>query len=609
MALTFVTGGARSGKSSLALRLAAAAGDAGRDDRDGRGARRRDARAHRGPPPRAAGVLAHGRGAARPRRRAARTRRDEFAIVDCLSLWVSNLLERAEPAAIEQLAAEAAALAAAHGGGCVAVSNEVGMGIVPAERARALLPRRSRARQRHLGRRRGRSAVRRRRSRAAAGARMSDLLERTIAADRRARRGGGRAGAGAARPEDEAARLARRARAPGRADRGHPAHARRRRSARRSSSSAPPTTASRPRASAPIPSSVTAQMVANYAAGGAAVSVLARRAGARLVVVDCGVAEPLPVPGVLDRRLGAGTASMLRGPAMTREQAIAALETGIALAAEELGGAGCVALGEMGIGNSTAAAALTCALAGATPEQACGRGTGLDDAGLARKRDVVARALELMREPGSDRDARVRPGIPLDPIGVARGRRRIRARRARRAGARRGQPQHPGRDRRLSGLGRRARRGRARACAAGVADRRAPLLGAGARASCSSTSACSRCSTSTCASARAVARRSPCRCWAPRSRSSTRWRRSPPRASTTAGADDRRGRAERAARVRRRGHAAHPPADRPPDRRERAGHRPLARVAAARRARRSAGWSRSQRAGSRDGSTTGPPPC
>jgi nicotinate-nucleotide--dimethylbenzimidazole phosphoribosyltransferase len=163
------------------------------------------------------------------------------------------------------------------------------------------------------------------------------------------------------------------------------------------------------------PSSVTAQMVANYAAGGAAVSVLARRAGARLVVVDCGVAEPLPVPGVLDRRLGPGTASMLRGPAMTRERAVAALETGIALAGEELGSAGCVALGEMGIGNSTAAAALTCALTGATPEQACGRGTGLDDAGLARKRDVVARALELMAERAAgsgDRELR------LDAVGV-----------------------------------------------------------------------------------------------------------------------------------------------------------------------------------------------
>jgi nicotinate-nucleotide--dimethylbenzimidazole phosphoribosyltransferase len=154
------------------------------------------------------------------------------------------------------------------------------------------------------------------------------------------------------------------------------------------------------------PSAVTAQMVANYAAGGAAVSVLARQAGARLVVVDCGVAEPLPVDGVLDRRLAAGTDSMLRGPAMSRELAVAALESGIALAGEVLEGAGCVALGEMGIGNSTAAAALCCALADATPEQACGRGTGLDDEGLERKRAVVAAALE-----------RTRPD-PADPIGV-----------------------------------------------------------------------------------------------------------------------------------------------------------------------------------------------
>src|SRR4029079_13843228 len=108
------------------------------------------------------------------------------------------------------------------------------------------------------------------------------------------------------------------------------------------------------------------------AAGGAAVSVLARRAGARLVVVDCGVAEPLPVPGVLDRRLGAGTASMLRGPAMSRELAVAALETGIRLASELLDGAGCVALGEMGIGNSTAAGALCCGIGGAAPDRGVG---------------------------------------------------------------------------------------------------------------------------------------------------------------------------------------------------------------------------------------------
>ena len=151
-----------------------------------------------------------------------------------------------------------------------------------------------------------------------------------------------------------------------------------------------------------FPSSVTAQMVANYAAGGAAVSVLARRAGARLVVVDCGVAEPLEVPGVLDRRLGAGTASMLHGPAMTRERAVAALETGFALAGEALDGAGVLAIGEMGIGNSTAAAALCCVLAGGTPVTACGRGTGLDDEGVAHKRAVVARALEANSPDASD---------------------------------------------------------------------------------------------------------------------------------------------------------------------------------------------------------------
>ena len=160
------------------------------------------------------------------------------------------------------------------------------------------------------------------------------------------------------------------------------------------------------------PASVTAQMVANYAAGGAAVSVLARHAGARLVVVDCGVAEPLAVAGVLDRRIGPGTASMLRGAAMTRAQAIQALETGIALAEEELGEAGVVALGEMGIGNSTSAAALTCALTGADPAVACGRGTGLDDEGLARKVAVVAGALERngLRGPSDRSLARSEPG-------------------------------------------------------------------------------------------------------------------------------------------------------------------------------------------------------
>jgi adenosyl cobinamide kinase/adenosyl cobinamide phosphate guanylyltransferase len=130
--LTFVTGGARSGKSGLALRMAAAAGTAvamiaTAEARDAEMADR--IAAHRRERP------ASWRTVEEPLDLAGAIRglaNDEFAIVDCLSLWVSNLLGNAEPAAIEQLAAEAAALAAAHGGGCVAVSNEVGMGIVPA---------------------------------------------------------------------------------------------------------------------------------------------------------------------------------------------------------------------------------------------------------------------------------------------------------------------------------------------------------------------------------------------------------------------------------------------------------------------------------------------
>jgi nicotinate-nucleotide--dimethylbenzimidazole phosphoribosyltransferase len=127
------------------------------------------------------------------------------------------------------------------------------------------------------------------------------------------------------------------------------------------------------------PSDVTAQMVANFEAGGAAVNVLARLAGAELRVVDCGV--------------GTGTANMLEAPAMTEEEAAGLLADGEALA-EELD-VDIVALGEMGIGNTTAASALTSALLGFDAEVVCGRGTGIDDAGLARKVDVVRRAVAL----------------------------------------------------------------------------------------------------------------------------------------------------------------------------------------------------------------------
>jgi nicotinate-nucleotide--dimethylbenzimidazole phosphoribosyltransferase len=143
------------------------------------------------------------------------------------------------------------------------------------------------------------------------------------------------------------------------------------------------------------PQEVTGQMLSNFAEGGAAVCVLARQAGARLVVADIGVREPVEDAAILDRRARAGTANAAEGPAMTVAEAERAIATGIELADELVGeGAGIVALGEMGIANTTAASALTAALLRADPDGVCGPGTGLDDAGMNRKRAVVWRMLE-----------------------------------------------------------------------------------------------------------------------------------------------------------------------------------------------------------------------
>jgi nicotinate-nucleotide--dimethylbenzimidazole phosphoribosyltransferase len=144
------------------------------------------------------------------------------------------------------------------------------------------------------------------------------------------------------------------------------------------------------------PPEVTAQMVANFAAGGAAVNVLARQAGARLILVDAGVAVPFEHGAVRSVRLGAGTANLAEGPAMTAEQARRGLEAGRELA-DELRDVDVVALGDMGIGNTTSASALTAALLGVDPALVCGRGTGLDDAGVARKVETVRRGLEANR--------------------------------------------------------------------------------------------------------------------------------------------------------------------------------------------------------------------
>jgi len=142
------------------------------------------------------------------------------------------------------------------------------------------------------------------------------------------------------------------------------------------------------------PQEVTGQMVANYLAGGAAINVLARQYGLALSVINAGVATSLQaVPGLIDCSLGAGTRNAMREPAMTAEECTAAIATGRRLAATAIAnGANALLLGEMGIGN-TASASLLLHRATAWPLVDCvGRGTGLDDAGLARKLQILESA-------------------------------------------------------------------------------------------------------------------------------------------------------------------------------------------------------------------------
>jgi nicotinate-nucleotide--dimethylbenzimidazole phosphoribosyltransferase len=138
------------------------------------------------------------------------------------------------------------------------------------------------------------------------------------------------------------------------------------------------------------PREVTPQMVANMLAGGAAVSVLARQHGLALTIADCGVDAPL-VPGAVDLRIAAGTADASAGPAMTLAQAEQALHNGMGLAERLPGNA--LLLGEMGIGNTSSASLLMQRLTGVPLGECVGRGTGLDDAGLARKLAVLGEAL------------------------------------------------------------------------------------------------------------------------------------------------------------------------------------------------------------------------
>lgn len=152
----------------------------------------------------------------------------------------------------------------------------------------------------------------------------------------------------------------------------------------------------------PWPQEVTAQMVGNFLAGGAVVNAFARQLGAEVCVVDVGVAAPLesdldPVPGLLPRRVRNGTADLSEGPALTRDEARRAVEVGIEVA-RDLVAAGnrLLVTGDMGIANTTAAAALICAVTGAAAADATGRGTGIDDATLDRKTAVVQAAVDAL---------------------------------------------------------------------------------------------------------------------------------------------------------------------------------------------------------------------
>ena len=148
------------------------------------------------------------------------------------------------------------------------------------------------------------------------------------------------------------------------------------------------------------PKEVTPQMVLNFLRGGAAINVLARQAAARVVVADLGVDADFPVhPGLRALKVRRGTGDITRGPAMTMEEAVRAIDHGRQLIRDEVAaGLDVVLTGDMGIGNTTASAAVICGLTHLDPRDVVGRGTGVDDEGLERKRRAVKSALEVNAE-------------------------------------------------------------------------------------------------------------------------------------------------------------------------------------------------------------------
>ncbi len=154
------------------------------------------------------------------------------------------------------------------------------------------------------------------------------------------------------------------------------------------------------------PQEVTAQMAGNFVNGGAGINAMARLAGARVVVVDMGVAADLSglalAGKIISKRVAPGTQNIAKGPAMSREQAQQAIEAGIEIVQELADSVDLFGVGDMGIGNTTPSAAIVAAITGATPATVTGRGTGLDDQQVAHKAAVIQRALEINRPNGKD---------------------------------------------------------------------------------------------------------------------------------------------------------------------------------------------------------------
>lgn len=151
------------------------------------------------------------------------------------------------------------------------------------------------------------------------------------------------------------------------------------------------------------PQTVTAIQTVNFLKGVTGVCVLSKHAGADIRVVDIGIASDLEYPGLINRKIRKGTSNMAKGPAMSREEAIKAMETGIEMVSQLLSeGYSLFGTGEMGIGNTSTSSAVTMALLGCSADAAVGKGAGLTEEGFANKKSVIERALEVNRPDPAD---------------------------------------------------------------------------------------------------------------------------------------------------------------------------------------------------------------